>query len=160
MRRKHCEQHSSGIPPPRTATRQQVVLLVSIKAKFKTLLHASNPISVMNSRSDLHPRAMPDYLPQHRLQPHQGLRREMHIPGYGEVKTAVVLYPLLRRADSPSPFLFLFCFLFLMLPSPSVFYSLCSPLPLLLFSFFLPSVVFVFLLSVPPLSARSFFWLL
>jgi len=56
----------------------------------------------------------------------------MHIPGYGEVKTAAVLCPLLRRADSPSPFLLLFCFssflcssslcfLFLMLPSPSAF---------------------------------------
>jgi len=56
----------------------------------------------------------------------------MHIPGYGEVKTAVVLCALLHRADSPSPFLLLFCFfsflcssslcfLFLMLPSTSAF---------------------------------------
>ena len=40
---------------------------------------------------------------------------------------------------------------------PSVFSSLCSPLPLLLFSFFLPSVVPVFLLSVPlPFSVSLF----
>jgi len=61
----------------------------------------------------------------------------MHIPGYGEMMTAVVLCPLLRRADSPSLFLLLFCFfsflcssslcfLFLMLPSPSAFVAFLS----------------------------------
>jgi hypothetical protein len=61
----------------------------------------------------------------------------MHIPGYGEMKTVVVLCPLLRRADSPSLFLLLFCFfnflcssslcfLFLMLPSPSAFVAFLS----------------------------------
>jgi len=54
----------------------------------------------------------------------------MHIPGYGEVKTAVVLCPLLRPSFCSSVFLVSYA-----LP-PSVFSFLCPPLPLLLFSFF------------------------